>query len=214
MTKRVRPQKHVNVSDIEDEFSGQVTNCKWAPLQWRTQLNNIRKMRESRDAPVDLMGCEKLADETEHPKTFRLQVLISLMLSSQTKDQVTAAAMERLKSKGCTLAVLTSMKTEDLEELIYPVGFYKTKALNIKKTCEIMRQKYNSDIPKTVKELCTLPGVGPKMAYLAMKCAWKEVTGIGVDTHVHRITNRLKWSKRPTKTPEETRMALEEWLPR
>ncbi|CAH8448170.1 unnamed protein product [Schistosoma turkestanicum] len=213
MTKRLLSQEKVSVGDIEDEVVGHMDR-KWEPLHWRAQLSNIRKMRESRDAPVDLMGCERLADETEHPKTFRLQVLISLMLSSQTKDQVTAAAMERLKSKGCTVTTLTSMETEDLQKLIYPVGFYKTKALNIKKTCEILKEKYNSDIPETVEELCTLPGVGPKMAYLAMKCAWKKTAGIGVDTHVHRIVNRLKWSKKPTKTPEQTRVSLEEWFPR
>ncbi|CAH8470217.1 unnamed protein product [Schistosoma rodhaini] len=213
MTKRVRSQEQVGVGDIEDGVSEPMKR-KWEPLNWRVQLSNIRKMRESRDAPVDSMGCERLADETEHPKTFRLQVLISLMLSSQTKDQVTSAAMERLKLRGCTLTTLTSMKTGELQDLIYPVGFYKTKALNIKKTCEILKEKYNSDIPETVEELCTLPGVGPKMAYLAMQCAWKKVTGIGVDTHVHRIVNRLKWCKKPTKTPEETRLAIEEWFPR
>ncbi|VDQ02912.1 unnamed protein product [Trichobilharzia regenti] len=204
MTKRVRTQKQLSVNDIEDELPEQMKCCKWEPSKWRIQLDNIRKMRESRDAPVDTMGCERLANESEDPKTFRLQVLISLMLSSQTKDQVTAAAMERLKSRGCTLTNLINMKTEELQGLIYPVGFHKTKAVNIKKTY----------IPRNVKELCTLPGVGPKMAHLAMQCAWKEVTGIGVDTHVHRIVNRLRWTKKPTKTPEETRIMLEEWLPR
>ena len=60
----------------------------------------------------------------------------------------------------------------------------------------------------------SLPGVGPKMAHLCMDIAWDNVTGIGVDTHVHRISNRLCWTKKPTKDPEETRKALEEWLPR
>lgn len=56
-------------------------------------------------------------------------------------------------------------------------------------------------------------GVGPKMAHILMRVAWNIVTGIGVDTHVHRIANRLKWTKKETKTPEETRIALESWLP-
>ncbi|CAH8490852.1 unnamed protein product [Heterobilharzia americana] len=213
MTKRSRSQKQATVDDIE-EVPGKMKCFKWEPAKWQTQFNNIRKMREKRDAPVDVMGCERLAVESEEPRTFRLQVLISLMLSSQTKDQVTAAAMKRLISRGCTLTELINMKTEDLQELIYPVGFHKTKASNIKKACEIIKQNYDSDIPKTVSELCTLPGVGPKMAHLAMQCAWKEVTGIGVDVHVHRIANRLGWTRMKTKTPEETRVALEEWLPR
>lgn len=81
----------------------------------------------------------------------------------------------------------------------------------IKKTTEILKNKYNSDIPSTAEDLCKLPGVGPKMAHLCMLTAWGKVTGIGVDTHVHRISNRLGWVK--TKTPEETRKALQDWLP-
>ncbi|VDN20476.1 unnamed protein product, partial [Dibothriocephalus latus] len=88
------------------------------------------------------------------------------------------------------------------------------KAKFIKKTCEILHSDYADDIPDTVEKLMTLPGVGPKMAHLAMRCAWKIISGIGVDTHVHRISNRLKWVPKPTKTPEQTRLALEAWLPR
>lgn len=76
----------------------------------------------------------------------------------------------------------------------------------------MLRDQYNDDIPNTVETLCKLPGVGPKMAHICMKVAWGEVTGIGVDTHVHRISNRLGWV-RNTKTPEGTRKELEEWLP-
>lgn len=84
----------------------------------------------------------------------------------------------------------------------------------IKRTSTILLNKYDSDIPKTVKELCELPGVGPKMAHICMRNAWGVVSGIGVDTHVHRICNRLKWVRKETKTPEETRNELEDWLPR
>ena len=62
--------------------------------------------------------------------------------------------------------------------------------------------------------LTSLPGVGPKMAYICMTAAWGKVEGIGVDTHVHRIANRLNWVQRSTKTPEQTRLALENWMPR
>lgn len=84
----------------------------------------------------------------------------------------------------------------------------------IKKTAKILIDKYGGDIPNNVKELCDLPGVGPKMAHICMSVAWGEISGIGVDTHVHRISNRLEWMKKPTKTPEDTRKALEDWLPR
>ncbi|KAA3673849.1 endonuclease III, partial [Paragonimus westermani] len=169
----------------------------WKPKFWQKHLENIVEMRKSRDAPVDTMGCERLADRQDYPENFRLQVLISLMLSSQTKDHITASAMHRLQSVGCNLDTIVPMEHEELEQLIYPVGFYKV-------------DHYLSSLTATSKKR----SVGPKMAHLVMRCAWNEVTGIAVDTHVHRIVNRLQWTKKPTKTPEDTRKALEAWLPR
>ncbi|XP_055099167.1 endonuclease III-like protein 1 isoform X3 [Symphalangus syndactylus] len=90
----------------------------------------------------------------------------------------------------------------------------KIKVKYIKQTSAILQQRYGGDIPASVAELVALPGVGPKMAHLAMAVAWGTVSGIAVDTHVHRIANRLRWTKKATKSPEETRVALEEWLPR
>ncbi|XP_041363106.1 endonuclease III-like protein 1 isoform X2 [Gigantopelta aegis] len=185
----------------------------WEPLNWRQQLKNIREMRRERDAPVDTMGCDVISDHTATPQTFRYQVLLSLMLSSQTKDQVTSAAMIRLRKHGCSIENILKTSDEKLAQLIYPVGFTKTKVGYIKRTSQILKDEYDMDIPNTVVDLCTLPGVGPKMAHLTMKCAWNTISGIGVDTHVHRICNRLKWVKQPTKQPEATRKALEDWLP-
>ncbi|XP_076279873.1 nth-like DNA glycosylase 1 [Lasioglossum baleicum] len=187
---------------------------KWMPANWETTLENIKEMRKYETAPVDEMGCHKCADPKAPAKLSRYQSLIALMLSSQTKDQVTHAAMQRLNTFGCSPEVLTNIPDEVLEKLIYPVGFYKRKVEYIKKTSKILMDKYGGDIPGTVKELCDLPGVGPKMAHICMQIAWGHVSGIGVDTHVHRITNRLKWAEKPTKTPEETRIALENWLPK
>ena len=76
----------------------------------------------------------------------------------------------------------------------------------------MLKNEWSGDIPNTVEDLCKLPGVGPKMAHLCMKTAWGVVTGIGVDTHVHRIANRLGWVK--SKSPEDTRKELEDWLPK
>jgi len=80
-----------------------------------------------------------------------------------------------------------------LEKLIYPAGFYRRKAQYLKQTAEILSQRYDGDIPANVTEMCKLPGVGPKMAYLCMQTAWGRSVGIGVDVHVHRISNRLGW---------------------
>lgn len=96
--------------------------------------------------------------------------------------------------------------------MINKVGFHNLKTKYIKQTAEILRDKFNSDIPDTIEGLVSLPGVGPKMAYLTMSAAWGKDEGIGVDVHVHRITNLWGWHK--TQNPEQTRAALESWLPR
>ena len=122
--------------------------------------------------------------------------------------------MLRLREHGLTVENILKTDEETLGKLIYPVGFYKNKAKYIKKTCQILRDSYNDDIPDSVKDLCKLPGVGPKMAHLTMNIAWKNQSGIGVDTHVHRIVARLGWTDPELcKTPEQTRLALETWLP-
>ncbi|VDN04832.1 unnamed protein product [Thelazia callipaeda] len=179
---------------------------------WKVHLENIRRMRSDQDAPVDIVGCHMLADALAEPKIFRFQTLLSLMLSSQTKDHVTAAAMHRLRQHGCTVDDMIKIPKEELEQLLIPVGFYKRKAVYIKKVAEILKESYDYDIPDTVEGLCSLPGVGEKMAYLAMHCAWEKMEGLGVDTHVHRISNRLGWIK--TTNPKQTRLALEALVPR
>ncbi|CAG5929067.1 unnamed protein product [Menidia menidia] len=131
------------------------------------------------------------------------------MLSSQTKDQVTGAAMMRLRAHGCTPENLLATDDQTLGKLIYP-----TKVKYLKRTSAMLQEEFGGDIPDSVGGLVRLPGVGPKMAHLAMDIAWDQVSGIGVDTHVHRISNRLGWLRKPSKNPEETRKGLEEWLPR
>lgn len=103
---------------------------------------------------------------------------------------------------------------EQLKTLMLFYFSSQKKADYIKETTQICAEKYKGDIPPTVEELVKLPGVGPKMAHITMNVAWGKVTGIGVDTHVHRISNRLGWVKKPTKLPEDTRIAVESWLPR
>jgi len=182
------------------------------PSTWETVHENIVRMRSQIPAAVDTMGCEKCFDTDVDEKVGRFQVLVSLMLSSQTKDQITYATMGELKKRGLSVQFVNDIEIEELQELLKPVGFYRRKAEYLKKTATILLEQYAGDIPRTFKGLTELPGVGPKMAHLTMKVAWNEVTGIAVDTHVHRICNRLKWVK--TKTPEQTRVELEKRLPR
>lgn len=198
--------KKVSVQDIED----------WKPNNWFEVFNRIRKMRSGNDAPVDSMGCHQCTD-TEAPEPVRrFHQLVALMLSSQTKDQVTFAAMQRLREipGGLTIDNIIQIPDDELVKIIHPVGFKNTKTKHIKATSKILKEKFNSDIPDSIEGLCSLPGVGPKMAHLCMQCAWGVLSGIGVDTHVHRIANRLGWLKKSTKTPEQTRVGLEKWLPK
>ncbi|XP_017879405.1 endonuclease III-like protein 1 [Ceratina calcarata] len=199
---------------IKNPIETVVNPNKWMPQNWEVMLENIRKMRSNETAPVDSMGCHKCSDPNADPRISRYQSLIALMLSSQTKDQVTHAAMQRLNTYGCTPEIIMNTPDDVLEQLIYPVGFRKKKVQYIKKASKILIEEYKSDIPRTLEDLCKLPGVGPKMGHICMRIAWNEVSGIGVDTHVHRICNRISWVRKRTKTPEETRMDLEEWLPK
>ncbi|XP_023170282.2 endonuclease III-like protein 1 [Drosophila hydei] len=201
--------------DMKIEPAGAVkTEQEFPNLNWLQHLENIRLMRNVKLAPVDTMGCHKCADASANEKTQRFHILVGLMLSSQTKDETTFEAMKRLKAQTLTPARIKDLPVAELERLLHPVSFYKNKAKYLKQTSEILVDQYNEDIPNNIKELLKLPGVGPKMAHICMATAWQEITGIGVDTHVHRIANRLAWLKKPTKEPEQTRIQLESWLPR
>ncbi|KAI8904094.1 DNA glycosylase [Gorgonomyces haynaldii] len=182
------------------------------PKDWQKVYTRIEEYRKANQAPVDTVGCERLADNMD-PKVFRFQALVALMLSSQTKDPVTADAVERLKQtkNGLTVDSILEMDIKELDQCIQKVGFHNRKTTYLKKTALILKEQYDGDIPAELDDMLKLPGVGPKMAHLCMQVAWDKTLGIGVDTHVHRISNRLGWVK--TKDPEQTRKALEEWLP-
>ncbi|WPH02535.1 Hypothetical protein R9X50_00540000 [Acrodontium crateriforme] len=185
------------------------------PVNWEKMYDITANMRKSIQAPVDTMGCETLALKDIPAADQRLQTLVALMLSSQTKDTVTAVAMRNLQTEipgGLNLTTLLSIEPEELNRLIGQVGFHNNKTKYLKATALILRDKFNGDIPSTIEGLTSLPGVGPKMAYLCMSAAWGRDEGIGVDVHVHRITNRWGWHK--TDTPEQTREHLEAWLPK
>jgi len=139
------------------------------------------------------------------------QILISTILSSRTKDDVTAAASERLFHLASTPEKMLRLSEEKIRKAIYPVGFYKTKARNILRACRDLLDFYQSRVPDSLDELLKLPGVGRKTANLVVSLGF-DGEGLCVDTHVHRISNRLGYVK--TRTPEETEMELRAKLPR
>lgn len=104
-------------------------------------------MRARRDAPVDTMGCEKCHDEAADAPTRRYQVLLSLMLSSQTKDEVVFATMQRLRAHGCTPSNIASTPVETLEQLLYGVGFWRNKAKFVKGATDMCIAQYGGESP-------------------------------------------------------------------
>lgn len=139
------------------------------------------------------------------------RTLISTLLSSRTKDEVTLMASKRLFKKAPNVYKLKDIKTEKLKKLIYPVGFYNIKAIHLKKLARNIVEKHGGKIPDTREQLVELPGVGRKTANLVLNRAFGK-DAIAVDTHVHKISNLLGWVK--TKTPEATEKELTKILPK
>jgi endonuclease-3 len=138
------------------------------------------------------------------------RVLISTMISLRTKDEVTLAASRRLFAEASTPKAMTGLTETRIAELIYPAGFYRTKAHNIRTVCGAILDEHGGTVPNTLEELIAFPGVGRKTANLVLSLGFGK-NAICVDTHVHRISNRLGWVA--TKTPEQTEFALMEILP-
>lgn len=214
--------------ELTDEEKARVKT----PKRWREQYELLCQLRREIITPVDTMGCEENGQEARRADRGRLRAdgseestddkaqrlrfttLVSLMLSSQTKDPVTADAVHQLQTRlsdGLTLKSLQEAPDELILECIGKVGFFRRKTEYLKKMTHILEDQFGGDVPRTAEELCSIPGVGPKMAFLQLQSMGINV-GIGVDTHVHRIANRLGWCK--TSTPEQTRLALQSWLPR
>ena len=152
---------------------------------------------------LDLPAVEKIAQESQEDP---FEVLISTMLSAQTRDPVTAAASARLFGVARTPRTMAKLTERQIEKLIYPVSFYRHKAAHVKETCRILVDRFRGRVPATMEELLMLPGVGRKTANLVLILSFKSLKNICVDTHVHRISNRLGWVR--TRTPEETEQAL------
>lgn len=131
-------------------------------------------------------------------------------MSARTKDELTLEVATRLFQKAPTIQKLAKLETATIEKLIYPVGFYRTKAKHIKKLAEKIVSEFGGTIPQTREELMSLPGVGRKTANLVLNRAF-GIPAIAVDIHVHRISNLMGWVE--SKTPEETEKQLTALVP-
>lgn len=158
---------------------------------------------------MDEPAVEKISEDTREDP---FQVLISTMLSAQTQDPVTAAASARLFRVARTPRTMAKLTTRRIQRLIYPVSFYRNKARHVKETCRQLITRFGGRVPDRMEDLLTLPGVGRKTANLVLILSHGSRDNICVDTHVHRISNRLGWVK--TRTPDDTEQALYKLLPR
>jgi endonuclease-3 len=151
---------------------------------------------------LELPAVEKISEEqAEDP----FQILIATILSARTQDATTHAASMRLFQRARTPRSMAKLPVTEIETLIHPVSFYRNKARQVKECCRMLA-RFGGRVPSTLEELVMLPGVGRKTANLVMILAFRSRQNICVDTHVHRISNRLGWVE--TSLPEETEQAL------
>ena len=202
-------------------------------------FTQVREMRSHMVTPVDKMGCPRIPvlvskqfgieRDQIRPIDYRLQLLISLILASQTKDETVTKAMYNIMnycitefkdSHGITLKSLSLIPVGILENLIKSTGFYHRKAIYIKQTVLQLQETFDGDVPQDIKGMISLSGVGPKIGYLALQKSWGLIDGICVDVHVDRLCRLWGWvpsslSLSGTRNnAEETRIAIEKWLPR
>jgi endonuclease-3 len=169
-------------------------------------IRKVIHLIEKEVAEWELPIVSSLAEEHSGP----FVILISTILSLRTKDEVTAKAAERLLALARTPEEMLELSEGKIIKAIYPVGFYRTKAKTILHISKELLDRFHSRVPDTIEQLLTLKGVGRKTANLVVALGYNK-EGLCVDTHVHRISNRLGYVK--TKTPEETEYALRKKLP-
>jgi endonuclease-3 len=157
---------------------------------------------------MELPAVEKISErQAQDP----FQILIATLLSARTQDATTHAASTRLFNRARTPRTLGRLPVREIEQLIYPVGFYRNKARHVKACCEKLVADFGGHVPSTMQDLVTLPGVGRKTANLVLIVGFKSLRNICVDIHVHRISNRLGWVD--TEHPEQTEHSLYRGVP-
>lgn len=171
---------------------------------------NIREVvkimeKEARERNAPLFKFEKVSSKNP------FMILVATMLSARTKDEKTALVCNRLFKKIKRPSDVLKMRDDRLEKLLYGIGFYKTKAKYLRNISKILVKRFDGRVPRSLEELLKLPGVGRKTANIVLARAFGKNT-LGVDVHVHRISNRLGLVK--TKKPEQTEAELIPRLPK
>lgn len=216
------PEKGVKISKDDKTFAtlssppqGVKARLDWrkSDLRFKRELELMRDLRRNRDAPVDMLFTPSIADDSASLDTKGFHVFVAVFLSSQTRDEVTAAAMQRLKAGvgGLTIQSVAAARAKTLAKLLSPVAFHNTKAKHLKEIVRSLMRDYGGKVPVDADDLCDLPGIGPKMAHIIVSILTGHPQGIGIDVHVHRIANKLGWVC--SKDPEGTRLQLQNMLP-
>ena len=187
---------------------------KKTDIKWDDIHRSLDKWRKGLQTEKEETGLEKEPAVTTVAERYSHSpwaVLVSTILSLRTKDEVTLETSKKLLAKAPNPKTLVLLNENEVAQLAYPAGFYRTKAASLKKIAVILLEQYNGEVPADMEALLALPGVGRKTANLVLIEAF-DLPGICVDVHVHRISNRCGWLC--TKTPEETEMTLREILPK
>ena len=179
---------------------------KMNSINWNEVFKKLEKWRADTSAEDP-----SVSTVSENYRRDPWAVLVSTIISLRTKDEVTITASQRLLEKAPGPAELAALKPEKIEKLIYPAGFYRNKAISLKKIADILITQHDGKVPASMEALLALPGVGRKTANLVLTEAF-DLEGLCVDIHVHRISNRLGWLK--SESPDETEMILRKIMPR
>lgn len=171
-------------------------------IDWDSLIGVLRENRKKAVLPS--------VPEVSRMNGTPYKILISTVISLRTKDKVTLEASLRLFKMASTPGEMVKLSVSEIERLIYPAGFYKRKAVQIRDISRILIENHNGNVPKDIESLTALPGVGRKTANLTLGLGY-GIPALCVDTHVHRIANRMGWVK--TKTPDKTEFALTPRIP-
>ncbi len=172
-------------------------------------MNKIEKVMQILEKHFNYAERTTLNRMRKKPNAFK--ILISCLLSLRTQDKNTEIASSRLFKKARTPKEILKLPTKELEKLIYSSGHYKKKARTLKSVSKELIERFNSKVPKTKQELLSIKGIGPKTANIVLSFAFNQCV-LPIDTHCHRLPNRLGWVN--TKTPEKTELELEKILPK
>jgi endonuclease III len=166
----------------------------------------VKRVMQTLARAIDGMALPAIEKLSEEHKEDPFRILIGTILSARTQDATTHAAATRLFRVARSPHAMARLSIKQIEKLIYPVSFYRNKARFVQATCRALVDRFSGRVPRTMEELLTLPGVGRKTANLVLIVGFQSAKNICVDTHVHRISNRLGWVR--TREPGETEQAL------